>query len=206
MSSECGLCGKRSDMLYMDGLCQTCHESTPRPRLGEGDTLRVKSNGMIGVVKGYYGGGARFVVKGGQEYWAAWWNVEKVEAPGGEKPLSDLLASGASPTRQQIEDDGYAILRDVFANAVEQASGGKGKERHANGSPFVDQPILAITRLLTGHPCGALAYQAIKKTIEAGRLVELKGTDAAVAELRGAMNYIATMVIYLEEQASKGKP
>ena len=123
-----------------------------------------------------------------------------------EKPLSDLLASGASPTRQQIEDDGYAILRDVFANAVGQASGGKGKERHANGSPFVDQPILAITRLLTGHPCGALAYQAIKKTIEAGRLVELKGTDAAVAELRGAMNYIAAMVIYLEEQASKGKP
>ena len=110
------------------------------------------------------------------------------------------------PTRQQIEDDGYAILRDVFANAVEQASGGKGKERHANGSPFVDQPILAITRLLTGHPCGALAFQAIKKTIEAGRLVELKGTDAAVAELRGAMNYIAAMVIYLEEQASKGKP
>ena len=103
-------------------------------------------------------------------------------------------------------DDGYNALRDVFASAVEQASGGKGKERHANGSPFVDQPILAITRLLTGHPCGALAYQAIKKTIEAGRLVELKGTDAAVEELRGAMNYIAAMVIYLEEQASKGKP
>ena len=115
------------------------------------------------------------------------------------KPLSDLLMP------YKTADDGYNVLRDVFASAVEQASGGKGKERHANGSPFVDQPILAITRLLTGHPCGALAFQAIKKTIEAGRLVELKGADAAVAELRGAMNYIAAMVIYLEEQASKGK-
>ena len=200
MSSECGLCGKRSGMPYMDGLCQTCHESTPRPRLEEGDTLRVKSNGMIGVVKGYYGGGSRFADKEGVEHWVAWWNAEKVETPDNDKPLSDLLMP------YKPADDGYNVLRDVFASAVEQASGGKGKERHANGSPFVDQPILAITRLLTGHPCGALAYQAIKKIIEAGRLVELKGTDAAVAELRGAMNYIAAMVIYLEEQASKGKP
>ena len=52
--------------------------------------------------------------------------------------------------------DGYASLRDEFAAAAEQASGGKGKERHANDKPFEDQPILAITRLLEGHPCGAL--------------------------------------------------
>ena len=117
----------------------------------------------------------------------------------GEKPLSDLLMP------YKPADDGYNVLRDAFASAVEQASGGKGKERHANGSPFVDQPILSITRMLTGHPCGALAFQAIKKTIEAGRLVELKGTDAAVAELRGGMNYIAAMVVYFEEQDSKGK-
>ena len=118
----------------------------------------------------------------------------------GEKPISDLLMP------YKPADDGYNVLRDVFASAVEQASGGKGKERHANGSPFIGQPILSITRLLTGHPCGALAFQAIKKIIEAGRLVELKGTDAAVAELRGAMNYTAAIIIYLEEQASKGKP
>ena len=110
------------------------------------------------------------------------------------KPLSDLLMP------HKAADDGYNVLRDVFASAVEQASGGKGKERHANGAPFVDQPILAITRLLTGHPCGALAYQAIKKTVEAGRLVELKGTDAAVAEIHGAMNYLGAMVIILKEQ------
>lgn len=99
MSSECGLCGKRSGMLYVDGLCQTCYESTPRPRLEEGDTLRVKSNGMIGVVIGYDGGGARFVDKEWQEHWAAWWNVEKVESPDKEEPLSDLLMPPCPPTK-----------------------------------------------------------------------------------------------------------
>lgn len=101
--------------------------------------------------------------------------------------------------------DGYEFLRAEFAAAAEQASGGKGKERHANDLPFEDQPILAITRLLEGHPCGALAYQVIKKTIEAGRLVELRGVDAAVAELYGAMNYSAAMSIYLKELAAKAE-
>lgn len=96
-------------------------------------------------------------------------------------------------------NDGYEALRDEFVAAVEQASGGKGKERHANDQPFDQQPILAITRLLDGHPCAALAYQIIKKTIEAGRLVRLRGTDAAVAETYGVMNYAGAMAIRLKE-------
>ena len=96
-------------------------------------------------------------------------------------------------------NDGYEMLRDEFVAAVEQASGGKGKERHANNQPFDQQPILAITRLLDGHPCAALAYQIIKKTIEAGRLVKLRGTDAAVAETYGVMNYAGAMAIRLKE-------
>lgn len=96
-------------------------------------------------------------------------------------------------------DDGYATLRDEFVAAVEQASGGKGKERHANSHPFEEQPILVITRLLDGHPCAALAYQIIKKTIEAGRLVRLRGTEAAVAETYGVMNYAGAMAIRLKE-------
>lgn len=99
--------------------------------------------------------------------------------------------------------DGYEFLRAEFAAAAEQASGGKGKERHANDLPFEDQPILAITRLLEGHPCGALAFQVIKKTIEAGRLVKLRGNDAAVAEIYGAMNYAAAMAIRLKELGEK---
>ena len=96
-------------------------------------------------------------------------------------------------------NDGYEMLRDEFVAAVEQASGGKGKERHANDQPFDQQPILAITRLLDGHPCAALAYQIIKKTIEAGRLVKLRGTDAAVSETYGVMNYAGAMAIRLKE-------
>ena len=103
----------------------------------------------------------------------------------------------------ECKTDGYESLRAEFAAAAEQASGGKGKERHANDMPFEDQPILAITRLLEGHPCGALAFQVIKKTIEAGRLVKLRGTDAAVAEIYGAVNYAAAMAMRLKELGEK---
>lgn len=96
-------------------------------------------------------------------------------------------------------NDGYEMLRDEFVAAVEQASCGKGKERHANDQPFDQQPILAITRLLDGHPCAALAYQIIKKTIEAGRLVKLRGPEAAVSETYGVMNYAGAMAIRLKE-------
>ena len=114
MASECGLCGKKFDMLYMDGLCQTCHESTPRPRLGKGDTMRVKTNG-----------------KEGQEHWVAWWNVEKVESPGGEKALSDLLMTPcqltkigsvldeASRTINGERQDQYGKPEDCFALIAE---------------------------------------------------------------------------------------
>ena len=101
--------------------------------------------------------------------------------------------------------DGYETLRAEFAAAAEQASGGKGKERHASGQAFDDQPILVITRLLGKHPCGALAYQVIKKTVEAGRLLELRGVDAAVNEIYGAMNYAAAMAIRLKEMGKRGK-
>ena len=117
-----------------------------------------------------------------------------------EASLGALKAMGV-----EEHSDGYESLRAEFAAAAEQASGGKGKERHANDQPFEDQPILAITRLLEGHPCGALAYQVIKKTIEAGRLYKLRGVDAAVAELYGAKNYSAAMSIYLKELAAKNE-
>lgn len=100
-------------------------------------------------------------------------------------------------------NDGYEALRDEFVAAVEQASGGKGKERHANDLPFEDQPIMAITRLLDGHPCGALAYQAIKKIIESGKLLKIKGLEHAVAEAHGAMNYTAAIAIFYRELAAK---
>ncbi|MEG6507067.1 hypothetical protein [Nitratidesulfovibrio sp. 1201_IL3209] len=58
---------------------------------------------------------------------------------------------------------------------------------------------MVITRLLGDHPCAALGYQAIKKTVEAGRLHRIKGPDAAVRELYGAINYLAAMALRVQE-------
>jgi len=83
----------------------------------------------------------------------------------------------------------YTKLSEVFDEAFEQASAGKGKERHASeGVPFEEQPIGTITNYVgLGFPLG----QAIKKITESQRL----SPDMARAELLGAINYIALAII-----------
>lgn len=91
------------------------------------------------------------------------------------------------------EGDGYEPLRRVLDLALQQASGGKGAERHAMGKPFDRQPMLEISRMI-GGPQGCM-YQAMKKTQEASRMP----TDAAKRELLGAINYLAGAYLLLEE-------
>jgi hypothetical protein len=91
-------------------------------------------------------------------------------------------------------DDPYVDLRQVLMLALEQASGGKGAERHGNGKPFDRQPMLEISRMLNGSPIGCM-YQAIKKTQEASRM----DRGAAKRELLGAINYLAGAYLLLEE-------
>jgi hypothetical protein len=88
----------------------------------------------------------------------------------------------------------YNKLERVLTRAKGQASEGKGKQRHAKeGEPFEKQKICEITRRVgIGYPLG----QAIKKVIESDRL----STEAGVAELLGAINYIAAAVIVMEEK------
>ena len=88
---------------------------------------------------------------------------------------------------------GYRCLGDVLHRALLQAAEGKGKERHANGNAFDEQPMTTINAML-GSVDGFL-YQAIKKTVESKRLPK----DRAVAELLGAINYLAGAVIALEK-------
>lgn len=91
---------------------------------------------------------------------------------------------------------GYEQLGDVLDMALHQAAFGKGKERHANNKPFHEQDIIDITaKVGTGFTKG----QAIKKIIESGKLGTLKGVDAEIHELVGAMNYIAATVIVLQK-------
>jgi hypothetical protein len=89
-------------------------------------------------------------------------------------------------------DDGYAALRYVLKMALEQASVGKGKERHATDKPFDRQPMLEIGRMVGPGFC---LGQAIKKAQEASRMEP----DAAQRELLGAINYLAGAYLLLEE-------
>lgn len=91
---------------------------------------------------------------------------------------------------------GYEKLDDVLARAYNQASQGKGAERHANELPFHEQPMQQVANQV-GR--GFLLGQAIKKIIEAQGLP----ADRAVAEMLGAINYIAGAVIHLEGQQIK---
>jgi hypothetical protein len=87
----------------------------------------------------------------------------------------------------------YTSLQNVLNRAYEQASSGKGAERHGQDLPFEDQPMQTISNLLNTQ--NGMLYQAIKKIQESTRM----DTDAAVRELLGAINYIAGAVIWLEK-------
>jgi hypothetical protein len=88
---------------------------------------------------------------------------------------------------------GYASLQSVLRRALEQAAHGKGKERHASvGVPFVEQPI--VTEGIEQGGNGFQIGQARKKALESMRLPK----ERAVAELLGAINYLAAAVVLVE--------
>ena len=87
----------------------------------------------------------------------------------------------------------YDRLYKVLMLALEQASEGKGSERHANGEAFEKQKICEISRRLGSNDYNL--GQAVKKIYESKRLPK----ERAIAELLGAINYIAAGIIILEE-------
>ena len=93
---------------------------------------------------------------------------------------------------------GYEQLADVLARAYDQAARGKGRERHANDRPFHLQPMQDLIRL---HGVGFATGQASKKASEA---LGLPTVERQVAELLGAIVYLAGAVIALERQAADG--
>lgn len=94
------------------------------------------------------------------------------------------------------DSDNYASLRSVLSDALHQAAFGKGKERHANDDPFERQSICEITRK---HGLAFATGQAAKKLEESHRLLQLRGAEAAINEILGAINYAAAAVIVLRE-------
>ena len=91
----------------------------------------------------------------------------------------------------------YSTLGDVLAAAYDHASVGKGNKRHATGQRFEDQPMQLISDLV-GSNHGAI-FQAVKKAQESTRMDK----DAAVAELLGAINYLAGAIIFLNRQEKR---
>lgn len=89
---------------------------------------------------------------------------------------------------------GYEKLAEVLHQAYEQAAVGKGDERHSTGQPFHEQPMQTISKLV-GSGDG-MAFQAIKKIQES---IRLNSDRAQIHELLGAINYIAGIVIFLQE-------
>lgn len=102
--------------------------------------------------------------------------------------------------KKLTEEDNYSSLIGIMLEALDQASKGKGLERHANEEiPFENQTICILRRSKLSFTSG----QAVKKIIEARRLEDLKGKEAAIHELLGAINYIAAEVIILKEEEKK---
>jgi len=91
-------------------------------------------------------------------------------------------------------NENYSQLAEVLSRACEQAAEGKGAQRHGQGLPFDEQPMQTISKLL-GTEKGMI-YQAIKKAQESTRM----GTEPAVRELLGAINYLAGAIIFLESK------
>jgi hypothetical protein len=94
-----------------------------------------------------------------------------------------------------MSEDLYKVLKEIFDEAYERASTGKGAERHGLGLPFEQQPILQIQRA-----CGSIHFpigQILKKAPE---LLRFDTAKAKQNELLDIMVYAAGAYLYLEEQ------
>ncbi len=98
--------------------------------------------------------------------------------------------------RKRDEQAPYASLRSVLDAAYNQASAGKGKERHAGKNEyFENQQIVQLCEWM-GSNHGDI-FQACKKALESVRLPD----DRAVAELLGAINYLAAAVLVIQRRS-----
>lgn len=101
--------------------------------------------------------------------------------------------------RKAFPADGYERLHDVYRDAHDHAAYDKGKERHANDLPFHEQRMQTISQGLNS-PVG-MAYQVIKKLQEG---LQMEDAGARRRELLGALNYLAGIVIFLDDQEAGG--
>ena len=98
--------------------------------------------------------------------------------------------------------DGYLDLFNMLNRAFQQAQNGKGHERHANGLPFNEQPIMTI---MQRHGPGFGFGQIDKKSDEAHRMIERREYAAADRELQGIIVYAAAVMLRIHELEAQKK-
>jgi hypothetical protein len=94
---------------------------------------------------------------------------------------------------------GYEALASVLDQALLQAQAGKGVERHAGrGERFEEQQIVQLGEWMGGSTAFAIG-QACKKALESTRFDV--APERAIAELLGAINYLAAAVLVIRRRA-----
>jgi hypothetical protein len=93
---------------------------------------------------------------------------------------------------------GYEALAETLQLAYNRAAVGKGKERHANDNPFIQQEICEDLRIFGIAPA---LFQARKKIKESARLPR----QEAINELLDAIVYLSAAVI-VEYEAPQEEP
>lgn len=120
------------------------------------------------------------------------WDTDKMNH---SQKVTENVTLGEQPTILDLGNQ-YYLIGQVLQEALLQCAHGKGKERHADDDPFDEQPIMWIEEHFKSFQLG----QAVKKIHESQRLDK----EAAIAELLGAINYIAAQVIYLKMSERTG--
>jgi hypothetical protein len=165
----------------------------------EGTTHYCTATGMIDGRWEKHDGGvvSRWVIPGvwNTGYLVSTTNMNLRTARPVEEPVVEeiVLQPVADEPAPVMNVEGYEKLADVLLRAYEQASAGKGKDRHANNLPFHLPPMPQICdQVGVGFAMG----QAIKKAQESLGLPR----ERAIAEVLGAINYLAGVVIFMEKQ------
>lgn len=99
--------------------------------------------------------------------------------------------------------EGYELLANILTDAFEQASTGKGKERHGRGLPWPEQAIFTLGRQ---YGPGGTGFQAAKKIGEAMGMIERGDFEAAEREILGTIVYAAATVALVREKAKQIAP
>jgi hypothetical protein len=108
-----------------------------------------------------------------------------------------LIPGTASPT-YSMAVPGYEPLARILQEAYMQSAAGKGLERHADHKDFLSQPILRIGRK---YGFGFNIGQAAKKMEEAQGMIERDEVAKARHEFLGAIVYLASAILLLEESS-----